>query len=348
MNLYWSIYESLEEEVLRLVDDIFFNEDQLKVYSIKIGNLIVRCAIEIESLAKELYCSLGGEPLIFDEKENANRRVYFDTDCLDLLVKTWKINNKKIQIVSPKMNFTENFSILAPLHKSNKRGTSGSKWKQTYQEFKHNRAQGIKTATVGNLLGALGALYILNLYHRNDSFWYDVPIEGREEYRTHSKIFSPFVCDVSNQVPLRNDDNLIKANTKFPFDESIYIKKYTDDSATQIRDLICSYELDLQLQTISSDEFLNYFQKQLNNQADIDLRDFVRETRPDLNEMFKNFKPANISPKVFRSKEIVLNKCQQIYPDRTWNDFLGSLTAQKILNDRLTALNKKLPSFFGE
>ena len=85
-------------------------------------------------------------------------------------------------------------------------------------------------------------------------------------------------------------------------------------------------------------------QEQLNNQADIDLRDFVRETRPDLNEMIKNVKPANVSPKIFQSKEIVLNKCQQIYPNRTWNDFLGSLTAQKTVEKRLVSLNKKLPS----
>ena len=70
MNLYWSIYENLEAEVLRLADDIFFDDKQLKVYSVTIGNLIVRCAIEIESLAKELYCSLDGASKIWDEKNN--------------------------------------------------------------------------------------------------------------------------------------------------------------------------------------------------------------------------------------------------------------------------------------
>ena len=344
MNLYWSVYEALEEETLVIADNILFNDKQLDVYSVKLGNLIVRCVIEIEALSKELYCSLGGEAMIFDEKKSKNRYPYFDTECLDLLVKKWKINNKKIQIVSSTMYFNQDNSVLAPLHKSNRARDKGSLWNKAYQALKHNRTQSMDKATVRNLLNALGSLYILNLYYRNDSFWYDVPIEGREEYRTHSKIFSPFVCDVSTYLPLCNDDNIIKANTNSPFDESIYIKKYTDDSVTQIRDLMYSYELDLQLQTISSDKFLNYVQEQLNNQADIDLRDFVRETRPDLNEMIKNVKPVNISPEILRSKEIVLNKCQQIYPNRTWNDFLGSLTAQKTIEKRLFSLNKKLPS----
>ena len=39
MNLYWSIYENLEAEVLRLADDIFFDDDQLDVYSVTIGIL---------------------------------------------------------------------------------------------------------------------------------------------------------------------------------------------------------------------------------------------------------------------------------------------------------------------
>ena len=126
MNLYWSIYANLEAEVLRLADDIFFDDKQLKVYSVTIGNLIVRCAIEIESLAKDLYCGLGGAPKIWVEEKQSYRFPYFDTECLDLLVKNWKIDKKKIQIISPKMNFSKKeSSILTPLHKSNRARDKG-------------------------------------------------------------------------------------------------------------------------------------------------------------------------------------------------------------------------------
>ena len=110
------------------------------------------------------------------------------------------------------MYFNQDNSVLAPLHKSNRAHDRGSLWNRAYQALKHYRTQSMDKATVRNLLNALGSLYILNLYYRNDSFWYDVPIEGREEYRTHSKIFSPFVCDVSTHLPLCNDDNLLIRN----------------------------------------------------------------------------------------------------------------------------------------
>lgn len=327
MNLYWSIYENLEAEVLRLADAIFFDDKQLKVYSVTMGNLIVRCAIEIESLAKELYCGLSGAPKIWVEEKQSERFPYFDTECLDLLIQRWKIDKKKIQIISPKMNFSKEKSLLTPLHKSNRARDKGSLWKRAYQSFKHNRAQSMETATVENLLGALGALYILNLYNRDDSFWYGVPIEGREEYQPHSKIFSPFVCDVSYHLPLGNDAELFKSQTAISLDESIYVKKYTDEAATTIRDLMYICGLSLWLQTATSDEVLSYKQKQ-----------------PDIQEAL-SFMKKIIPPDVSRRKEIILNKGQQqLYPERTLEDFLETPTAKKMIEDKKAAANQKLSS----
>ena len=322
MNLYWSIYENLDAEVLRLADDIFFDDKQLKVYSVTIGNLIVRCAIEIESLAKELYCGLGGAPKIWVEEKQSERFPYFDTECLDLLIRKWKIDKKKIQIVSSKMNFSQEKSVLTPLHKSNRAQDKGSLWKRAYQSFKHNRAQSMTKANVGNLLGALGALYILNLYNRDDSFWYGVPIEGREEYRTHSKIFSPFIYDVPDRI-LDSDENL-KANTRDLFDECIYIKKYTNDSIRQLRDIAYTCNLYLCLQKVPFEN--------------LDL---------DFSKAIKNISFGNIPPDLHRRKEIVLNTGQQIYPERTWEDFLETPTAKKMIEDKRAALNQKVRSEQG-
>lgn len=346
MNLYWSIYENLESEVLRLAEAIFFDDKQLKVYSVTIGNLIVRCAIEIESLAKELYCGLGGAPMIWVEEKQSERFPYFDTDCLDLLVRNWKIDKKKIQIVNSKMNFSQEKSVLTPLHKSNRAQDKGSLWKRAYQSFKHNRAQSIPKANVENLLGALGALYILNLYNRDDSFWYGVPIEGREEYQSHSKIFSPFVCDVSYHLPLSNDAELFKSQTDISLDESIYVKKYTDEAATTIRDLMFSYNLSLWLQTVTSDEFLRYTREQPDAQPTIDF-DFMEKIGLNPSEMFRNINVKNIPPEVYRQKEIILNKGQQLYPERTLEDFLETPTAKKMIEDKMAALNQKIRSEQG-
>ncbi len=37
MNLFWSVYQRIEEDVLKLADTIFFDDTQLGVYSIAIG-----------------------------------------------------------------------------------------------------------------------------------------------------------------------------------------------------------------------------------------------------------------------------------------------------------------------
>ena len=59
-NIYWPVYKNLEKEVLKLADFLHFSDDQTRVYSMHIADLIIRCAVEIEAIAKELYSSLGG------------------------------------------------------------------------------------------------------------------------------------------------------------------------------------------------------------------------------------------------------------------------------------------------
>lgn len=342
MNLYWSVYEALEEETLVLADNILFNNEQLGVYSVKLGNLIVRSAIEIEALSKELYCSLGGEPKIFDEEKNQERFPYFDMECLDLLVRKWKIDKKKIQIVSSKIYFNQDNSVLTPLRKCNKARDKGSQWNRAYQALKHNRTQSMEKATVINLLNALGALYILNLYYRNDVFWDNVPIEGKEEYRTHSKIFSPFIYEVPGTLP--ESDEILKSRTDTPFDECIYLKKYTDESAMKIREFVYSLDLDLWLQTISSDEFVEHGQKHVNEQDKINILELIKKLGLDFDKMFRNARVGKIPPEVYRSKEIVINKCQQIYLPYTYEDFLETPKAKNMQEDRIQELNRRLQS----
>ena len=51
-QFFWNAYKRLEKEVLVFSEDIHFSDDQLEVYSSKIGDLLVRTAIEVESLSK--------------------------------------------------------------------------------------------------------------------------------------------------------------------------------------------------------------------------------------------------------------------------------------------------------
>ena len=48
-NSYWPVYKNLEDEMLEVAKYNQFDDDQLDVYSMKIADLLVRCAVEIES-----------------------------------------------------------------------------------------------------------------------------------------------------------------------------------------------------------------------------------------------------------------------------------------------------------
>ena len=54
-DMYLPVYEKIEKEIIELSSCIFFDDNLLKVYSLNIADLIIRCAIEIESLVKDIY-----------------------------------------------------------------------------------------------------------------------------------------------------------------------------------------------------------------------------------------------------------------------------------------------------
>ena len=232
-DLYWPVYKNLEKEVLTLANFIHFSDDQSKVYSMHIADLLVRCSIEIEAISKELY-SLAGGNMTPTDKEGNLRDLYFDTDCLDYLEHKWKLSKKQITISGTAFYFGNNYKTLTPLFKANKRGTSGSKWKQAYQAVKHDRYKSLNKATIWNLLQALGALYILNLY-----YGYEKTDIGRVylcdrsfDNRVGSEIFSSeyysaTVLEMS--LSTMNDSNIIGLSDE-SLDKAVFIVKYDDKS----------------------------------------------------------------------------------------------------------------------
>ena len=54
-NLYWAIYQNLEEGLIELSNNIHIDDEQLNVYSMKIAEMLIRISVEVESIAKELY-----------------------------------------------------------------------------------------------------------------------------------------------------------------------------------------------------------------------------------------------------------------------------------------------------
>lgn len=231
-QLFWNAYKRLEKEFLALAEVVHINDDQLKVYSSKISDLLVRTAIECEALSKELYHANGGT-------KPSGKDLYFDTDCFGLLHDKWKIDQKKIFVTSPFLYLEkEENKVLTPLHKSFKRGTSSSKWQIAYQAVKHDRANNLKKGTIENLLLAMGALYILNIYYRDTNY---SPVADKEasniDWSLGSELFAVKVCHEHDGASA----NAIYEK-KAGYDECVYFVKHTDETGKVLLDIFAKFQ----------------------------------------------------------------------------------------------------------
>lgn len=176
-DIFWQTYLNLEKEVIGVSKYIFITDEvtirtdgketpiscdsQLKVFSPHIADLLVRCCVQIEALSKELYYNNGGE------KPRGSKDVFFDEDCLKLVDKKWETGKKEVLVAAPFFNLTKDENrVLRPLRNAHKR--SGVSWAKAYQAVKHDRFGSLQFGNVKALLHAMAALYLLNLYFRND------------------------------------------------------------------------------------------------------------------------------------------------------------------------------------
>lgn len=259
MNLYWPVYTKIEKEVLELADTIHFSDDQCNVYSAHIADLIVRCAVEIEAISKELYKGLGGNMNPLDSN-GEYRDLYFDTDCLKLINQDWQLDKKCIYVDAANMYF-EKLHILTPLHKADKRGTSGSKWKRAYQALKHDRYRFIKKATIENLITALGALFILNIYYKDERLKSVSTNLTQLEFQTEcgSNVFSIDLFFATN-LNWEKDagDNCILTKPDNHLESAIYILKYRDEDYCRMHLDWCVEQRWTKYHFDNSDEINNY------------------------------------------------------------------------------------------
>ena len=116
VNLYWPVYMNLEKEVMELTYSIHFCDELYdNVYSAKIAELLLRCAVEIESLSKTLYEVEGGDMKPLDE-DGKERYLYYDLDCLKKLDINWALGSKEVIIAAPSIFFTKTeHGIMSPL-----------------------------------------------------------------------------------------------------------------------------------------------------------------------------------------------------------------------------------------
>ena len=226
-NIYWSVYKNLERELNSLSESIHIDDKQLSVYSIKISELIIRCNVEIESIAKDLYFENGGT------KENG-KDLFYDTDCIKHLEDKWKLSKKVVNVSSANLYLEkEENRVLTPLHKAFKMGTSGSDWKKAYQALKHDRSGSLKKGNFKNLIRSMAALYLLNIYYRGLDFDFGKDSSGSS--------FNPNLGSSIFSVKLHSNTS-INLGTDYikneDYDECSYLLRPTDETRQIVQETI--------------------------------------------------------------------------------------------------------------
>lgn len=176
-QIYFPVYERIEKETLELSSAIYFNDDHAKVYSIYIADLIFRCSVELESIAKDIYRKET-------KTEPQNPGV-----CFAWMEEHWKISKKSLFIDSPYFHFEEKLMpFFCPFEYKK---DSEDDYYSRYNAIKHERVKNLSMANVYTLIRVLGALYVLNLYYSDENLYLGEDRYGSKiDKKKYSKIFS--------------------------------------------------------------------------------------------------------------------------------------------------------------
>lgn len=237
-DIFWQTYLNLEKELLDLSKYVFFTDEiivnskngvvtqncttQLETFSPYIADLLVRCCVQIEAISKELYFDNGGT------KPRGDNNLFFDEDCLKLLDIKWNTHSKIVIISAPFFNFTRDENkFLKPLKEAHKR--QGTYWEKAYQAVKHDRYASLSKGNIKSLIHALAALYLLNLYYRNDSWITKHKDISSADYSMGSSVFSV-------KAPIFN--MLWKGNNEPILSDSPYAVRYKEDEYRKIESIL--------------------------------------------------------------------------------------------------------------
>lgn len=313
MNLFWTIYKNLETELIELANKVHFCDKQNNVYSVYISDLLIRTSVEIEALSKELYKLAGGNMKPLDN-DGVERDLFFDTDCIQYLDINWGITKKCVNVVATNFYFKEPENLkLRPLKDCNKRGWG--RWKKAYQAVKHNRVESLEAGNIANLIRAMAALYLLNIYYRNEK--YDVGTKMNTipfDTRMGSNIFSVLLAHADEyDFDKHLGDESILACVREQISSSVLIQKYTDESYKMLCNSIKEYNEESKKRLCDSPEVLQFIE----DNPDYKFKSITSFVHDVGGEEFVNrmLKGQSIVKDIYKSNmEVVINKGQEIYP----------------------------------
>jgi len=151
----WNKYVALEKEVEEVIKYIPLSDDHFKVWSMKIGDLLIVLGSDIDSFLK---LAIKDEELDGVENINTIRDKYSPTilDYKETFAKYYEIFPKYI-FVRPTEKRIQPFNDW-----SLKKEPS---WWRAIQQIKHNRYENKEMAELGCLINGLAGLFLLNVIH---------------------------------------------------------------------------------------------------------------------------------------------------------------------------------------
>jgi hypothetical protein len=178
---YWPVYERLEKEFLELTFFISLEDVHLKVFSVKLADLLLRIGAENENSAKTLAHKLG--------HKNIQRSNF--PSLGNILCSSISLETKSIEIMWIYQSLSA--KTITPFSTWSKTKSINPVWYDAYNKLKHDRNSNFRAANYGNVLEGLAGLFILNLWLRKDEIErISEHIDfARRRIRSYSEIFNP-------------------------------------------------------------------------------------------------------------------------------------------------------------
>ena len=242
-DIFWQTYLNLEKEAIEVSKFVFITDEviknangavvtencytQLDTFSPYIADLLVRTCVQIEAISKELYFDNNGE------KPRGDNSILFDEDCLKLVDRIYSTHSKSVLVVAPFFNLTKDeHKILKPLKEAHRRHEY---WEKAYQAVKHDRYSCLYKGNIRAFIQALAALYLLNIYFRNEKWTVRYDEIAKRDFSMGSSLFA-VNPPVSRGLWEGNDEHL---------SDSPFVVKYQDAAYHNINAIRTKEEQDL-------------------------------------------------------------------------------------------------------
>lgn len=250
-EFFFPIYKKIENEFKELSFSINIDKKQLAVYSIKIADLILRTVAECENISKAL-CKKNG--IKFKDKKGKIRNFVIFSEYIDELNKIFCLDKKLVNFIySNAADDTFDWKhqpFRKKMIKVNKKEKDSWDWYHAYNLIKHDRVLNYKQANLKNLINWMAALFLLNVYYKNEVF-YNKNSDDLDRIISSIESFSDIFClDYAIVIP----DETQVDNYK---DTSFNIKRYFEATRPLSTYLI---EFNKEIRT-SSDEGADFWDK---------------------------------------------------------------------------------------